>query len=34
MSVKMSNKSKPNKGVNEAGASIEGLFPGRCPTGE
>ena len=34
MSVKMSNKSKPNNGVNEARASSEGLSPGRCPIGE
>ena len=34
MSVKMSNKSKPNNGVNEAGASSEGVLPGRCPIGE
>ena len=34
MSVKMSNKSKPNKGVNEAEASSEGLLPGKCPIGE
>ena len=34
MSVKISNKSKPNKGVNEAGASSEGLSPGRCLIGE
>ena len=34
MSVKMSNKSKPNNGVNEAGASNKGLSPGRCPIGE
>ena len=27
----MSNKNKPNNGVNEAGASREGLSPGRCP---
>ena len=31
MSVKMSNKSKPNNGVNEAGASSECLSPDRCP---
>ena len=31
MSAKMSNKSKPNNGVNQAGASSEGLSPGRCP---
>ena len=30
----MSNKSKPNNGMNEAGASSEGLSPGRCPIGE
>ena len=30
MSVKMSNKSKPNNGVNETGASSEGLSPCRC----
>ena len=30
----MSNKSKRNNGVNEAGASSEGLSPGRCPIGE
>ena len=30
----MSNKSKPNNGVNEAGASSEGFSPGRCPIGE
>ena len=34
MSVKMPNKNKPNNGVNEAGASSEGLLPGRCPIGE
>ena len=34
MSVKMSNKSKPNSSVNEAGASSEGLSPDRCPIGE
>ena len=34
MSVKMSNISKPNNSVNEAGASSEGLLPGRCPIGE
>ena len=34
MSVKMSNKSKPNNGVNEAVASSESLLPGRCPIGE
>ena len=34
MSVQMSNKSKPNNGVNEAGALREGLLPGRCPIGE
>ena len=34
MSVKMSNKSKPNNDVNEAGASSEGLSPSRCPIGE
>ena len=34
MSVKMSNKSNTNNGVNQAGASSEGLFPGRCPIGE
>ena len=34
MSVKMSNKSKPNNGVNKARASIEGLSPDRCPVGE
>ena len=34
MSVKISNKSKPNNGVNDAGASGEGLSPGRCPNGE
>ena len=34
MSVKMSNKSKPNKGMNEAEASSEGLLPGKCPIGE
>ena len=26
----MSNKSKPNNGVNETGASSEGLSPSRC----
>ena len=30
----MSNKSKPNNDVNEAGASSEGFSPGRCPIGE
>ena len=34
MKVKMSNKMKPNNDVNEAGASSEGLSPGRCPIGE
>ena len=34
MSVKMSNKSKPNNGVNEADASCEGLSPNRCLTGD
>ena len=34
MSVKMSNKSKLNNGVNETGPSSEGLSPGRCPIGE
>ena len=34
MSVKMSNKSKPNNSVNEAGVSREGLSPGRSPIGE
>ena len=34
MSVKMSNKYKPNNGMNEAGASSEGLLPGRCPIGD
>ena len=34
MSVKMSNKSKTKNGVNEAGASGEGLSPGRCPIGK
>ena len=34
MSVKMSNKSKSNKGVNVPGASSESLSPGRCPIGE
>ena len=34
MSVKMSNKGKSNNGVNEAGATSEGLSPGRCPIGE
>ena len=34
MSVKMSNKSKPNNGVNEAVASSESLLSGRCPIGE
>ena len=34
MSVKMSNKSRPNNDVNEAGASSGGLSPGRCPIGE
>ena len=30
----MSNKSKPNNGVNEAGASSERLSPGRYPIAE
>ena len=30
----MLNKSKPNNAMNEAGASSEGLSPGRCPIGE
>ena len=34
MSVKMSNKNKPNSGVNEAGASSERLSPGRSRIGE
>ena len=34
MCDKMSNKSKPNNGVNEAGASIVGLSPSRCLIGE
>ena len=34
MSVIMSNKSKPNNNMNEAGASSEGLLPSRCPIGE
>ena len=34
MSVKMSNKRKPNSGVNEAAASSEGLLPSSCPIGE
>ena len=34
MSVKMSNKSKPKHGVNEAGVSTEGLSPSRCPIGK
>ena len=34
MNGKMLNKSKPSNGVNEAGASSEGLSPGRCPIGE
>ena len=31
MSVKMSNKSKPNNDMNETGASSEGLPPSKCP---
>ena len=34
MSVKMSNKNKPNNDVNEAETSSEGLSHGRCPSGE
>ena len=34
ISVKISNKSKPNNNINEAGASSEGVSPGRCPIGE
>ena len=34
MSFKMSNKSKPNNSVDEAGALSEGLLPDRCPIGE
>ena len=34
MSVKISNQSKPSNGVNEAGASSEGLSPVRCPIGK
>ena len=34
MSVKISNKSKPNNSINEVGASSEDLLPGRCPIGE
>ena len=34
MSVKMSNKSKPNNRMYEAGASNEGLSLGRYPIGE
>ena len=30
----MSNKSKPNNGINETKASSEDLSPGRCPIGE
>ena len=30
----MSNKSKPNNDMNEAGASSEDLLLGRCPIGE
>ena len=33
MSVKLSDKSKPNNGVNEARASSEGFSPSRCPIG-
>ena len=31
MCAKTSNKSKPNNGMTEAGASSEGLSPGKCP---
>ena len=31
MSVKISNKSKPNGGANEAGASSEGHLPAGAP---
>ena len=34
MNVEISSKSKSNNGVNEAGASSEGLLPGRCPLGK
>ena len=34
MSVQLSNKSKPNNGVNESEVSSEGLSPDRCPIGE
>ena len=30
----MSNKSKPNDSMNEAGASSKGLLPSRCLIGE
>ena len=30
----MSDKSKPNNNVNEAGAPSEGLSPAKCPVGE
>ena len=34
MSARISNKSKHNNRVNEAGASSEGLSPDRCSIGE
>ena len=34
MSAKMSNKNKPNTGMNEAEASSEGPSPDKYPTGE
>ena len=34
MSVKMSNKSRSNKGVNDAGTSSKGLSPSGCSIGE
>ena len=34
MNVEISSKSKSNNGVIEAGASSEGLLPGRCPLGK
>ena len=34
MNVKMSYKSKPNNGVNEAQASSESVSPNRCPIGK
>ena len=34
MRIKMSNKSKPNNGMNEAEASSDGHSPSRCVIGQ